>query len=133
MDSGVVSILTKLIEAGVFGDWTLYLVLLLVGIYALKQIGSPFQRLFDSITKKEDLKEIENRVNSIEKSVEHLENILDNNLDVLKLKVDTSVNKVEELEKISKGNKLELDGVMRELQYTRNALDNISIKIRSEK
>lgn len=133
MDSGVVSILTKLIEAGVFGDWTLYLVLLLVGIYALKQIGTPFQRLFDSITKKEDLKEIENRVSSIEKSVEHLENILDNNLDVLKLKVDTSVNKIEELENISKGNKLELDGVMRELQYTRNALDNISIKIRSEK
>lgn len=133
MDSGVVSILTKLIESGVFGDWTLYLVLLLVGIYALKQIGSPFQRLFDSITKKEDLKNIENRISSIEKSVEHLENILDNNLDVLKLKVDTSVNKVEELENISKGNKLELDGVMRELQYTRNALDNISIKIRSEK
>lgn len=133
MDEGIVSIITKLIEAGVFGDWTLYLVILVVGVYSIKQVFTPFQKLFDSITKKEDLKDIEERIAVIEKSVEHLENILDNNLDVLKLKIDTSVTKVEELENISKNNRLELDSAMRELQYTRNALDNISIKIRSEK
>lgn len=125
----------KAIESGMFGDWTVYIVGIFVIIYILKMVGSPFKNIFENLARKDDLKSLSDEIEEIKRSVSRIENTVDNNLDVLKSKVEDGTSKIQELESISKNNKLGLESDMRELQYIRSALDNISIslKLRADK
>lgn len=129
------SFIQRAIETGMFGDWTVYIVGIFVLIYIGKIVGSPFKNIFEGLARKEDIKSINEDIEEIRKSISRIEGNIDNNLDILKTKIDSGTTKVQELENISKNNKLGLESDMRELQYIRNALDNmaISMKMRPEK
>lgn len=124
----MLSLITKLIDAGVLGDSAGFIFAIMLAIYLFKQVGSPVFKLFENLCKKSDVQDLSNKINSIEKSVEEIQRVLENNVDSLKSKLDTSSSKLNELENITNKNKVELSDVSSKITSIRSVLDSMAIQ-----
>lgn len=128
MEDGLLGIISKMIESGVLGDSAGYIFGIMLALYLFKQVGSPAFKLFESLCKKSDVEDLSDKINSIEKSIEDIQRVLDNNVDNLKSKLDASSSKLNELENVTSKNKVELSDVSDKITSIRNVLDSMAIQ-----
>jgi Mg2+ and Co2+ transporter CorA len=129
--NAVVTLLTKLLETGLLGDWAAIVCLVIAVIFIIQKISSPFQKVFDSLLKKNDIQGVIEKVDRIEKAVQSIENLIDSNTDALKTKIEGSASKINELENVSKNNRLNLDDLRTDIRSIRHVIDDITIQIKS--
>lgn len=129
--NAVVTLLTKLLETGLLGDWAAIVCLVIAVIFIIQKISSPFQKVFDSLLKKNDIQGVIEKVDRIEKAVQNIENLIDSNTDALKTKIEGSASKINELENVSKNNRLNLDDLRTDIRSIRHVIDDITIQIKS--
>lgn len=129
--NAVVTLLTKLLETGLLGDWAAIVCLVIAVIFIIQKISSPFQKVFDSLLKKNDIQGVIEKVDRIEKAVQNIENLIDSNTDALKTKIEVSASKINELENVSKNNRLNLDDLRTDIRSIRHVIDDITIQIKS--
>ena len=129
--NAVVTLLTKLLETGLLGDWAAIVCLVIAVIFIIQKISSPFQKVFDSLLKKNDIQGVIEKVDRIEKAVQNIENLIDSNTYALKAKIEGSASKINELENVSKNNRLNLDDLRTDIRSIRHVIDDITIQIKS--